>query len=59
MLVPLIVLVAVSLVRHAEVMSCPGANQSTQVPQLEKDALASVIVLAALLIASGTRAGLN
>jgi hypothetical protein len=30
--VPLIVLVAVSLEYHADVIPTPGANQSTQVP---------------------------
>jgi len=35
--VPLIVLVAVSLVLHALVMSSPGAKTSTQVPKLEKE----------------------
>src|SRR5688500_155473 len=59
MLVPLIVLVAESPELHADVMPCPGANQSTHVPQFEKPAFPSLEVLAALVIASGTRAGLN
>ena len=59
MLVPLIVLVAVSLVRHADVMDCPGANQSMHDPQLENEAFASLMVLAPLVMASGTLAGLN
>ena len=41
--VPLIVLVAVSLVFQAEVMLEPGAKRSTQVPKLENDARASVV----------------
>jgi hypothetical protein len=57
MLVPLIVFVAVSLVRQADVMSWPGANQSTHDPQLENEAFASVDVLAAEVIASVTLAG--
>ena len=59
MLVPLIVFVAESLVRQADVMACPGANQSMHEPQLEKDAFASLIVLAPTVMASDTRAGLN
>ena len=59
MLVPLIVLVAESLEAQADVMDCPGANQSMHEPQFENEAFASVMVLAPLVMASGTRAGLN
>src|SRR5215204_7468747 len=57
--VPLMVLVAVSLVFHAEVMPSPGAKMSVQVPKLENDALASVRVLALTVMASGVRAGVK
>ena len=57
--VPLMVLVAVSLVFHAEVMFSPGAKMSVQVPKLEKEARASVLVVALTVIASGTRAGVK
>src|SRR3954453_17998738 len=57
MLVPLMVFVAVSLPPHAEVMSCPGANQSVHLPQFENEAFRSDDVLAAVVIASPTRAG--
>src|SRR4051794_24499772 len=57
--VPLMVLVAVSAVFHAEVMSTPGAKMSVQVPKFEKEARASVLVVALTVIASGTRAGVK
>ena len=41
--VPLMVLVAVSLVFHADVMLLPGAKMSRQVPMLENDDRASVV----------------
>jgi hypothetical protein len=43
--VPLMVLVAVSLVFHVEVMLEPGAKTSTQVPKFENDERASVVVV--------------
>ena len=55
--VPLMVLVAVSLVFQSDVMPDPGANRSTQVPKLEYDARASVDVVAPTVIALGARAG--
>jgi heme/copper-type cytochrome/quinol oxidase subunit 2 len=55
--VPLIVFVAVLLVDHAEVMPTPGANQSTQSPWFENEALRSVWSVAPIVIASATRAG--
>jgi hypothetical protein len=55
--VPLMVLVAVSLVFQSEVMPEPGANRSTQVPKFEYEARASVEVVAPTVIALGARAG--
>jgi hypothetical protein len=55
--VPLIVLVAVLLVDHADVIDDPGAKMSTTLPKFEKDDLASLIVLAPTVIAVPTRAG--
>src|SRR5215216_2306479 len=55
--VPLIVLVAVSLVYHAEVMLEPGAKMSTTLPKFENDDLTSVRVDDPTVIASATRAG--
>src|SRR5215208_6009350 len=55
--VPEIVLVAVSLVLHADVMLLPGAKMSRQVPKFENEARASEIVVAPTVIALGTRAG--
>ena len=55
--VPLIVLVAVSLVFQAEVMLEPGANRSRQDPQLEKEDLASEEVEEPAVTASRTRDG--
>src|SRR5262249_1940323 len=55
--VPLIVLVAVSLVFHAEVIPTPGAKMSRQVPKLENDAFWSLLWVAPTVIAAGTRAG--
>ena len=49
--------VAVSLVFQAEVMLEPGAKMSTQVPKLENEARASVLVVAPTVIAAATRAG--
>ena len=51
------VLVAVSLVFHEEVMLDPGAKISTQVPKFEKDDRASVVVVDPTVIALATRAG--
>jgi hypothetical protein len=55
--VPLIVFVAVSLVLQEDVMPTPGANQSTQLPRFENEALRSVWSVAPIVIASATRAG--
>jgi hypothetical protein len=55
--VPLIVLVAVLLVNHAEVMLDPGAKMSTTLPKFENEERASLIVLDPTVIASVTRAG--
>ena len=49
--------VAVSLVFQDEVMLLPGAKMSRHVPKLEKDARASVLVVAPTVFAAGTRAG--
>ena len=57
--VPLAVGVPVSLVFHAEVLQTAGANQSTQGPQFEKEARASVSFLAPTVIPSGVRAGVH
>src|SRR5829696_4420252 len=57
--VPLIVLVAVSLVFQDEVMLTPGAKMSVQVPKLENEALASLLSEALTVIASATRAGVK
>ena len=55
--VPLIVFVAVSLVRQADRIAEPGAKMSTMLPKLENDERASVIVDAPTVIAWLTRAG--
>ena len=55
--VPEMVLVAVSLVRQAEVMLLPGAKMSTQVPKFENDERASVVVVEPTVIALAVRAG--
>ena len=55
--VPEIVLVAVSLVLHVEVMLLPGAKMSTHVPKFENDDRASVVVVEPTVIAAGARAG--
>jgi hypothetical protein len=55
--VPEIVLVAVSLVRHAEVMLLPGAKMSRHVPKIENDERASVVDDEPTVIALATRAG--
>ncbi len=57
--VPLIVLVAVTLLIHVDVMSLPGAKRSVQLPKLEKEARASVSEVALTVIASATRAGVK
>src|ERR671933_2640624 len=55
--VPLIVLVAVSEVFHADVTLTPGANQSTQLPTFAHDGFLSDESVALTVIASVTRAG--
>ena len=55
--VPEIVLVAVSLVLHDDVMLLPGAKMSRQVPKFENEERASVIVVEPTVIALATRAG--
>src|ERR1051325_3904428 len=55
--VPEIVLVAVSLVFHDEVMLLPGAKMSTHVPKFENEERASVVVVEPTVIAVGARAG--
>ena len=55
--VPLIVLVAVSLVDHADVILDPGAKMSTTLPKFENDERASVLVLDPTVMAALTRAG--
>src|SRR5713101_6252057 len=55
--VPLIVLVAVSLVFQADVMRTPGANQSTHLPTFAHCGRRSVMSVALTVIAWGTRAG--
>ena len=55
--VPDRILVAVALVFQAELMPPPGAYRSTQVPQLENEARKSMLVVAATVIALGSRAG--
>ena len=57
--VPLIVLVAVSLVFQAEVMSRPGAKMSVHVPKFENDERASLLSTEFTVIASGVRAGVK
>lgn len=55
--VPLSVAVAVSLVRHADMMLEPGAKISTTLPKFENDERASVLVEDPTVIAAATRAG--
>src|SRR4026208_2645929 len=55
--VPEMVLVAVSLVFHDDVMLLPGAKMSTQVPTFENDERASLVVVEPTVIAFGKRAG--
>lgn len=55
--VPEMVFVAVSFVFHEEVMLEPGAKMSTQVPKLENEERASVMVVAPTVMAFGARAG--
>src|SRR5688572_19180468 len=55
--VPLMALVAVSLVCQADVMLDPGANRSTQVPKLENDDRASLLVELPTVSACETREG--
>ena len=57
--VPLIVFVAVSLVFHADVMLEPGAKISRQVPKLENEERASVMVVEPTVIALTVAAGEN
>ena len=55
--VPEIVLVAVSLVLHADVILLPGAKMSTQVPKFENEERASLVVVDPTVIALAARAG--
>src|SRR5262245_60170337 len=55
--VPLIVLVAVSPVAHAEVMLTPGENRSTQLPMLAHEGFPSAGPVALTVSAAATRAG--
>ena len=55
--VPLSTAVCTSLPLYADVMALPGAKMSTHVPKLENDARASVLVVAATVMACGARAG--
>ena len=55
--VPEIVLVAVSLVRHDDVMLLPGAKMSTHVPKFENEERASLVVVEPTVIAFAVRAG--
>ena len=55
--VPLIVLVAVLLVYHADVIELPGAKTSRQLPKFEYDARASELVVAPTVMADAARAG--
>src|SRR5215471_9006587 len=55
--VPLMVLVALVLPIQAAVMLTPGANRSTQCPQLENVALRSALSEAATVNALGALAG--
>ena len=55
--VPEIVLVAVSLVLHEDVILLPGAKMSRQVPKFENEERASVVVVEPTVIALATRAG--
>jgi hypothetical protein len=52
--VPEIMLVAVSLVFHDDVMSLPGAKMSTQVPKFENEDRASLVVVQPTVIALAT-----
>jgi hypothetical protein len=54
--VPLMVFVAVLLVRQAEVIPLPGAKMSRQVPKFEYEARASELVVAPTVMADGARA---
>jgi hypothetical protein len=49
--------VAESSLNQVDKIETPGANKSTQVPKLEKDARASVLPVAPTVIAAGTLAG--
>ena len=55
--VPEIVLVAVSLVFHDDVMLLPGAKMSTHVPKFENEERASLVVVEPTVMALGARAG--
>ena len=57
MLVPLIVLVAVLEVIHADLISEPGANTSTQFPWLLNGDSASVFVVEPTVTAEDSDAG--
>jgi hypothetical protein len=51
------VLLAVSLLFHAEVIDEPGPKMSRQVPKLENDERASELVVEPVVIAEAARAG--
>jgi hypothetical protein len=55
--VPEMVLIAVFLPIHADVIFTPGAIMSTHGPVLLKEARVSALVLAATVMAAGTREG--
>src|SRR6476469_4635985 len=55
--VPLNTFVCVSLPLYDDVIDWPSAKMSTQVPNFENDARASVLVVAPTVIACGVRAG--
>ena len=55
--VPLMVWVAVDEVYQADLIELPGAKRSRQVPKFEYEALASLLVVAAVVMADGSRAG--
>ena len=55
--VPEMVLVAVSLVFHDEVILLPGAKMSRHVPKFENEERASLVVVDPTVIALATRAG--
>ena len=55
--VPLMVLEAVVLPIHADLMLVPGANMSTQFPKLEKVARQSLLSVAPTVMATAVLAG--